>query len=438
MARTRQLFSSLALVTIVVGSSACSRKAERPTPILTGATDLSASATSAADAAAGAIAIDDSNDMHVSPGGADTPACGSSDAPCKTIQHGIDRARSVHVRVRVAAGEYEEALHLLAGTDVEGAGASDVIVRSPARANAVVVATDLGGAATLAGLTLRAHDARGGASSYGVMVRGVTSTLHLRDVVVEAGRGGDGAHGEDGLHADRERAQWTDTWRDGKDGDPGAAGGAGRFGPTGYVALSAGDGSRGDDGERGTSGGGGSCESCEVSYQSCSGPSLTSRQHGCTTAHEKRGRACGEDGTAGDGGRGGSEGLGGAGGGSSVALYAWDAVVSIDGGSLTSADGGAGGTGGGGGAGDEGRRGEPGPSRSCSTGSGNGAGGSAGGRGGQGGRGGRGGGGAGGPSLAIYEGGASHVIVNATRLAHGAGGKGAQGAPAGSAADRAP
>src|SRR5207302_775635 len=116
--------------------------------------------------------VDDNTGVFVSPTGTDASNCGTSrTAPCKTISAAISTTKGVAGRthVYVAAGQYVEALTILAGITVEGGwhatgttwtfdcggtAASLVTVQAPPTNNVTVTASAIGGAATLSTMTV--------------------------------------------------------------------------------------------------------------------------------------------------------------------------------------------------------------------------------------------------------------------------------------------
>ena len=202
-------------------------------------------------------------------------------------------------------------------------------------------------------------------------------------------------------------------------GDEGDAAGAGVFTITGFVPGDGGSGTTGSTGQGG--GGGGSAADVRASgndfciYFGASG------------------------GGGGGGGCGGLGGEGGTGGGASVALFLWDATVTLVDVTLASDDGGdggrgalggEGGVGGDGGAGGAGGSGLQYPSPAAAIQDGG-----DGGRGGNGGLGGGGGGGAGGPSVGILLGGDSAEAPESTGVVVEVGSGGAAGPGSSSAND---
>lgn len=404
---------------------------------------------------------DDGASVFVAPTGSDDAACGARTSPCKTVQRGIERAhaQSGKSAVVVARGRYVESITLRAGLDVHGGWdvrgdawtqtcASDAtVIQTPADKSVAVTADTLGGAASLTSLSLAPKDhaaLRRDESVTGVFARGASTSLTLAYVVVATGNAGDGADGDAGFDGDVGGSSCASgTGASGTvAGARGAGAPAGQWSSDGYAPSAGVDGAKGTPGQNGTGGAKGACLACV----GCN----TDGDGNCSTY--ANGNSCGRDGTAGCGGEGGNGGGGGHSGGSAVALFAWDARVTLVGGSLTAGDGGrggAGGPGGQGGAGGEGVVGADGTSCAISCGSylgvcsgafnkQSGAGGAAGGRGGQGAAGGVGGGGGGGASFAIVTGGNGNVEKHGTTLAHGAAGKAAQGGAPGQAGDVGP
>ncbi|MGO9832597.1 MAG: hypothetical protein ACLP1X_00100 [Polyangiaceae bacterium] len=198
----------------------------------------------------------------------------------------------------------------------------------------------------------------------------------------------------------------------------------------------------GTPGDNGTAG----QSATPVSYPGCvkSPPSCTSGQAMCE----------GAPGVNGCGGSAGLAGTGGGGGGSSIAVFAYDATVTITAGVLQAGNGGSGGAGGAGSLGATGSAGATGQQTICAqsscasasscTVSGNttiAPGGTSGGTGGQGSNGGSGGGGAGGDSYAVLTGGMATgrlMLSSSTPPLLAAGQPGASGAPNGPVGAAAP
>ncbi len=392
------------------------------------------------DASTCGEAPDETVGVFVAPSGADSSACGSSIAPCLTIQNGITRAVSLSkANVYVATGTYSEAITLTGGITVwggwtiEAGDGGDVwsgicsspigaVTLQPTTSNITVTANALGaspaGLKTLTILSKPQANVAAGESLYGVFATG-TTTLVLENVDITMGNGGDGAPG---YMADG-GVEGNPVCNPG-DGGPGAPGGsdgggadAGSFTPSGYQPAAGDLGGTGNPGSNGSPDDAGTCVHCV----SCAAPVNL----GCESSDA--GTSCGDPGGSGCGGGGGNGGGPGGGGGSSIAVFAWGgATVSIAGGALTAGNGGqggAGGSGGPGGAGVAGLTGQNGTScvvncnisgfeLSCpSSTSGEGQG-SLGTKGGNGSGGGAGGGGSGGWSCGIVQGGGGTVVAS--------------------------
>ena len=419
-----------------------------------------ADADADADASCTSSPVNESAGIFVATSGStDTSTCGTMTVPCASIQAGLDRAHVITGKsiVYVARGNYAESVTLYAGLTLEGGwdvldnGQTKTWVRACAdRAGAVVIrpsadartviAIDLGGAATLADLTLGSKNAGAGESLYGVFARGSTTELALDDVVVDVASGGDGTPGSAGASGDAGASGCAPDLGDaGFAGALGTGAEAGVFGSDGFQTWSGTDGTSGTAGLAGAMGATGACVTCGAckSFIGCSFNTST--------------QSCGGVGFAGCGGGAGGGGASGTGGGSSVAIFAWDAKVTITNCDVRAGSGGSGGNGGAsgpGGAGGSGAIGDAGASctvgcnNSCNPITGAGAGGDAGSAGGNGGSGGAGGGGSGGCAFALYQGGGASITSATTKLSHGDAGAGggpdaAPGAP-GTASDHFP
>jgi hypothetical protein len=412
---------------------------------------------------------EDAKGVFVATNGADGNDCGSRTAPCRTIATALTRATAQKLDiVFIAKGEYDEHVKLAAGKQLVGGwlvdGTTDtwnkacgdnapLIVTIRARTeNTVIDAIDLQGTAKLADLNVqsRTGQAAPGESLYGVFATGSTTVLAIDNVVVDVGNGGDGANGKTG-DAGVSGAPCIAVG-DGGSGAPGpggTGGGAGTFDQNGYAAGSGTDGTQGTAGLNGVTGALGTCVdcgACAIPAAGVCGFTINGIQN------------CGGRGQPGCGGGGGAQGGGATGGGSSIAVYCYNASVTITGGKYNAGNGGGGGAGGPGGGGAPGTAGAKGTTGIDCTGTCNmigdpvnctpvlqhGDGGLAGGSGGAGGAGGAGGGGAGGWSVALLQGGTGIVTANNATLKHGNAGKGGTGAPDGgtgangTAADRYP
>jgi hypothetical protein len=420
------------------------------------------------DAAVCGTVPDSTMGVFVAPNGVDNSACGSSLAPCLTIQYGISRANS-RPNVYVAAGTYAESIVLSAGITIWGGWNVEIgdggdswtgicpptdpvgaVVIEPATSNITVTANALGGSAVLKTLTLKSKaqsSVAAGESLYGVFATGTTTTrttLTLDNVDITLGNGGDGTAGytADGGVEGNPGGCNPGT---GAAGSPGGVDGggadAGTFTMAGYQATPGDTGGNGNTGSNGRVNDGGTCVSCVT----CSVPVLYCQSGSAPPS-------CGNPGGNGCGGAGGNGGGPGGGGGSSIAIFTWGASVTVAGGTISAGNGGQGGSGGGGGpggGGGTGTTGSPGLSctvncnigglnlLSCPSGTTGEGGGGLGTTGGNGSGGGAGGGGAGGWSCAIYEGTGASVGYSAT-LTHGNFGTSPGGGASGKSGDTCP
>ncbi len=412
------------------------------------------------------------------PGGVDSAGCGTSlSSPCASISQGLMTATiktdaGARNIVYVAGGPtggpvaapYVEKLTLPANVTVQGGwhwaggGSSEwafdcgtspesvVTVQAPSADNMTVIANGNNGMSTLSTLTvLSKATANPGESLYGIFATGANTVLTLTDVVVTMQQGGTGQAGTNAGAA--AGAAGSCSSGDGNSmtvaGSVGAAGAGASVSSTGFATHTGGMGSNGTPGDNGTAG----QPAAPVSYPACvkAPPACMSGQAMCT----------GAPGVNGCGGGAGLAGAGGGGGGSSVAVFAYDATVTITAGVLQAGNGGTGGAGGAGSLGAMGSQGAAGQQTICAqdtcasssscmvTGTTTTApGGSAGGTGGQGSNGGSGGGGAGGDSYAILTGGMAtgHLMLSSSApplLAAGQpGASGVPNGPAGAAAPR--
>jgi hypothetical protein len=410
----------------------------------------------------GDASVVDPGPIYVSIDGQDTETCGTQGAPCRSIQKALAIASAIGKTViRVGQGTYNEQLVLQAGFTIEGGWialkeavgfswygdcrapavrSANVIVSAPSNVDKAVIAQDLDGSAVLSTCTVTTKllgstgtSGQPGQSLYGVFVAGQTTDLTLKDVIVIAGSGGNGADGTNGATSGAPGVGNcpSGTGASGTTGDAGAPAPAASFDAGGFVPRGGGNGSTGGSGQNGVTGDPGTCEKC------CGGGLL-----GCTNGTNTP--SCGETGSSGCAGGGGSGGLGGQGGGASVALFVADGHVTVQGGELRTGKGGKGGNGGlgaSGGSGSTGSTGGSGPicPTSCSLvacsneKAGKGGDGSLGG---SGGAGGRGGGGAGGSSYSYVVLGKGSVEVADAGLVYGAAGEG--GAPNGPAGSSGP
>ncbi|MGO9833753.1 MAG: hypothetical protein ACLP1X_06020 [Polyangiaceae bacterium] len=407
--------------------------------------------------------IDSLHGIFVALGGTDGVACGTIPTnPCQSIGAGIASAAHVDAGVRnivyVAAGLYTEKLTLVGGVTVQGgwhwdggprwsfdcgnAPESVVVVQAPSDSYTTVDASSNDGVttalSTLTVLSKAASAVQPGESLYGVFATGVNTVLALTDVVVTVQGGGAGQAGATGGAGST--APGPCAVGDGASatipGAEGTAGSEGTLSSTGFTTLPAGTGANGVAGDDGAAGG----APTSVTYSACASVNP------CTV---EQATCAGGYGVNGCGGGGGLGGGGGVAGGSSVALFAYDATVTVTAGALRAGNGGNGGAGGAGGTGGAGSAGATGEQTSCeeSSCSDSGAcvpgesvtasGGPAGTAGGQGSPGGQGGGGAGGDSYAIVTGGQATEklsVVDSPALTPGKAGTGGVGnGPSGTA-----
>ncbi len=409
---------------------------------------------------------DEAHAIFVSTSGTTAPNCGSKTLPCGTLALGVQRAKIVLGTeiIYVDSGKYVESVQLIGGIRIQGGwddvggawhrqctGTRAASVKIRGAGGKGVVAKDLTMPAVLDTLTIELADGGSGQSLYGVFASGTSTSLTLVDVSVVVGNAGAGASGSTGADGQNTAANCTGTsGADGAMGAKGANGASGTFGPNGYTPGASG--ATGGSGGAGTGTAGGAASSngptqCVASCATtCGGPGTCS----CNVSYTSAGTIGSQPGTGGCGGEGGREGAGGEGGASAVGVFAWDARVTIAGGSVRSGDGGSGGNGGAGGSGASGSPGTKGSDASCvgecrqvgfscqSNALTTIPGGAAGATGGSGGKGGTGGGGAGGASYAIFRGPTAVVATNGAALGHGPGGAGAAGAPTGNAGDIGP
>ncbi len=406
----------------------------------------------------------DTTGVFVASSGTDTSSCGTRANPCQTISYALSTAKSTagKTTLYLSKATYAESITLDAALTLEGgwndSGGTWTPVCDATTSTAVTiqgvtnttVTAAFSGAGTLRDLQVTSKaSAATGESIYGVFATGSATNLTLDTVVINVGVGGVGTNGVDGVTG----AGATNvgcTSSDGSNGSTGSSGGgasSGGLSATGFSTQNGGDAGTGNVGDNGTGGGTGACmNTCDTVGGTC--------QTQCTILTNQQ--ECGSAGLAGCAGQGGGGGSFGTGGGASIAVFVWDAHVTVFGGSFASSNGGNGGQGGDGGAGGGGTNGEAGAAGGCavlqqpqcglnkctsvlvSATTLNG--GTAGGIGGTGGNGGQGGGGSGGDSYAIVTGGDGGVTLNnSPTLAHGDGGTGgAASGTNGVAADRFP
>ena len=407
---------------------------------------------------------DDGAGVFVATTGGDVSGCGTRGNPCKTLTFALNAAKTTSSKTTlyVSSGTYTESLILDTPLSIEGGwkdtGGTWAPVCDATTSTAVTIAgttnvtitASYTGSATLRDVKIVSKSAANhGETLYGVFAVGAATNLTLDSIVTDIGAGGSGVDGTPGAMG----ASANDAGCTTSDGGPGGTGAngtggsAGGFSSTGYVATNGDDAGMGAQGQGGTAFGQGQCQTCQAFVGTCPG--------NCGFGNQQ---VCGTNGRSGCGGVGGSPGAFGTGGGSSIAVFVWDAKVTIFGGSLAASNGGNGGNGGAGGDGGAGTNGVDGSTAICPTSLSNPgclnnfctgilnssttlAAGTAGGAGGSGGTGGQGGGGSGGVSYTIVQGGdAGSVTLNANpKLLHGDGGTGgAAGGAGGGAGDKFP
>jgi hypothetical protein len=405
---------------------------------------------------------DDKSGIFVAQTGSDVSSCGTRANPCKTLTYSISLAKSMSGKTALyvagaqmtdagameggSPGVYQESIIVDAPLTIEG-GWSDIggkwtpicdsttstAVTIQGTTNTTVTAS-FAGTATLRDIRVTSKPAANpGESLYGIFVLGATTKVTLDQVVVNIAAGGAGTDGMDGMAG----ANANDggcapgSGANGGAGAAGTGGGAGTFTSNGFIATNGGTGTNGGAGQNGTVGGMGQCQNCDIFAGSC--------PNSCGFGTKM---TCGQTGLSGCGGGSGGAGTFGTGGGASLALFIWDAQVTVFGGSFTTSSGGKGGNGGNGADGGTATNGAAGSQTFCATGLSNPTcfmnsctgtlvssinltGGTAGGNGGVGGVGGHGGGGGGGWSYAIVAGGDGGVALNGgPMLMHGTGGPG--------------
>jgi hypothetical protein len=298
----------------------------------------------------------DDTQIFVSPGGMPTGTCFVG-TPCNSIQAGIAQAvADGKTTVYVEQGTYTEQLTLSPGVTVRGGWTAlggwapicdstrftSTIVQPPAGADRAVIAKDLGGTATLQSLYIQNKTtAQSGQSLYGVFATGATTNLVLTDVsvvVAAGGRGVDGAAGAaGGVGFDTSTCTTSATPATASPATPAPSAGAEvTYTASGATVTTASTGTVGGPGQSGTVTGTGPCVTTDECSDSLPGEPCTvdGTDTNCGLAYAG---ICG-----GPGGVGG----GGTGGGSSIALFAFDAQVTVNRGQLLSGAGGDGGNGG--------------------------------------------------------------------------------------------
>ncbi len=415
---------------------------------------------------------DDTAGVFVAQGvGTDVNGCGTRNNPCNSIAYGIAAAKAGTAKTTIylaaptstdagdaGASMYVESAILDAPFTIEGGwndtGGTWTPICDSTTSTAVTIqgvsnkaiTASFSGSATLRDIRVLSKSAAASAETlYGIFATGASTNLTLDGVVVDVAAGGvgvDGAGGSNGSAGSTAGCS-TGTGSSGGVGPNGSGGPAGTFSSTGYTPTSGGNANDGTAGANGTTGSTGTCSTAG----NCA---LTCGISQCSTTN--KGNVCGTSGIAGCAGTNGTGGTLGTGGGSSIGVFAWDAHLTVFGGSVSTSNGGNGGVGGAGGDGGAGQSGVAGSAVECVTnwsclnnacsfiaGTSE-PGGNAGGKGGNGGNGGQGGGGSGGDSYAFVQGGDGGVTFNGNpTIAHGDGGTGgAASGTNGAAGDKFP
>jgi hypothetical protein len=403
---------------------------------------------------------------------------GSRLHPFAKIADAMSAANTLTTRIALAPGRYQEAVDFKAdgvmleggwtvvGTawtrDCSASARTKTVVASPAPI--AVFADSRSKRSGLRTLTVATKPtcgayADGAAEScVGVYVLNGSAPFVLRDVDVVAGDGGDGALGANGVPGTPGATAGACKCSTGANGADGGTGGnanpGGWGGPRGFTPGNGKDGVKGGDGQHGTAGGDGKTASCTTT---CTGDTSCL----ALTCTDTTSTVTSGAGACGCGALAGQPGKGGGGGGASIGVLVSGSSalqVELHDVSITAASGGDGAPGGASAKGADGSIGLTGPSANCPSGcvrktqvggpcgcfnssSTTLVGGTAGGQGGSAGSSGGGGGGAGGASVAIANLGGATVSTDATttiKLAFGAKGKGANGAPDGVAGEHFP
>ncbi len=350
-----------------------------------------------ADETAGVFVV--GGDSAADAGTAEDPLCGAKDTPCVHIATGLARARDLgRTLVYVVRGTYTESISMPPGVTLQGGwnalrtGAtityaracaeppgSTVTIQAPEDKATAVLVDDTAQPVTLNDLTIKSKTKPLASESvYGLRARGDKNVpqVTLTDVFVVAAAAGNGDPAKSATLGDAGAGACQPPWAGADGGEAGAppAGDAGsqgappsssKFGPDGLAASNGADGAPGVRGDNGASPVAPTPLSC---FASCTPPTIL----GACTGNPGT-PASGKPGDSGCGGAGGGGGHGGGGGGSSVAVYAWNAIITTTRGALTAGNGGAGAVGSAGGAGGAGAQGANGSdSASCTTGCGSG------------------------------------------------------------------
>jgi len=388
---------------------------------------------------------DTNHGVFVAPQGGTSSSCGTEVFPCGTLTAALTVvSQSVGAKTIVYIDDTStlsepQMVSVPAGVTIEGGWVDSAGVWTydcnptalpsiqPVSGYAAISAS-YSGSSTIQNLKLLTKaTANVGESLYGVYATGAGTSLALDNVQITVAQGGAGSTGSTGGAGSNGSSSGCSPASDGADGGVGVPGGAGTsgYGPSGFVDTSTststgGVGLTGDDGTL-------QAPQCGTSY----GCHYNTQDLICESGSGTM--VCAQAGTPGCPGTGGLGGGVGQLGGASIGVFAYAANVTIQGVSVTTADGGAGGTGGTGGPGGNGAAGLTGANGDVASGC-KGAqkpctssltplAGGVGGPGGNGGKGGQGGGGAGGDSYCVVSGGGGAVGSGWT-CTNGAGGAG--------------
>jgi hypothetical protein len=301
-------------------------------------------------------------------GGVDNGTCGAWNAPCATIQQGIDRAQATgRTRVRVSTGLYEGNIMMRNGISVLGGHSNLNWVRNPSvfgttlrgadvagvgagtNDRIAVQAIGISGTTELSGFVIVGINAGPGGNSIGIYVRNSDAGLRIENNEVIAGAGGNGATGAAGSAGSAGQGGGAGNPNVvQRRGSPAVSAGPGGAGSCGGVQVSGGRGGAGVQptwngnipvfGESGTAGAGPAAGS---------GGSAGAHLHGLASSCSVANNApiAGNPGTPGSAGADGAGGAGASNINGSVASGQWRGVSGGNGNS-----GGPGSGGGGGGA----------------------------------------------------------------------------------------
>jgi hypothetical protein len=342
--------------------------------------------------------------IYVSPSGDDNASGKTVRHAVASITTGIQRALGCDdqpCEVRIASGDYDEQVELVAGVDLIGGfnttfdeqRAADHPVTITSSESRTMIADSLDAPVRLDGLTLTGADfgkRQDGKVSIALWVRASHDMLHLVNTQVHGGHGADGVAGEDGGALSCATTKSVggeafdcggskgasgdaggDTVNGGEGGEPGSSNCPNACPLVGSDGISGGDtGAPGGDGADGTPAASSDDSHGQFSDEQWRGSRADAGTRGKNgtsgggggSGGSKRFKACFGCGTllgghGGDGGRGGCGGGGGEAGGvggASFAIVLIDSSIAIEGGTVIGGTGGDGGRGGDGAAGEDG------------------------------------------------------------------------------------